>query len=138
MIFVLGLLGCLHGGVQTWSEEGTATLRRPLSSPSGEYIAIPMRNRCTMVVLVTDPQRAFVHATDQTFHCVGGIAVTWDNADRLWVYSGDTGYLHTWGVVDGGKWERLNNEELPVPVAIRHAIERWSPPDHPDTHPRSP
>ena len=85
-----------------------------------------MRNHCTTVVLVTDHHREFQYATNQTFHCVGGIAVTWDDKDRLWVYSGDTGYLYTWEAV-GSEWGRLDNTELPVPEVIEHAIKRWSP-----------
>lgn len=137
ILAVAGFLALVFGGFAFFSASGgdnpnLATQSRPLSSPSGRYVLhvlpashprepdvayqrfqIQRKDAPTGETPVLSPAEIF-RARDTTYFL-------WDDADRVWVYSGDIGTFY-WEQDTGGMWRKHTHGKdgtAPVPPLLK-------------------
>ncbi len=100
-----------------------AAIGHPASSPSGKYILHIMTAGDSKPVALLFEIRAengeLVFRSDEVFYARHTTYFLWDNADRVWVYSGDTGTFF-WEQ-KGGEWKKYCyvDEDVAAPLFLK-------------------
>lgn len=106
--------------------EEVATLNRPAKSPSGIYylhVVIPDKdNPEELGFEIKDiDNNIVVYRSDKTFNDRHTTFFLWDDKDRIWVYSGDTGTFFWEERNTKGRWTQFTyvKENVPAPQFLK-------------------
>jgi hypothetical protein len=111
-----------------------ATPGPPVASPSGKYVLIVRRT-----IVEGDPHLTFElrapgagEAVAPLFQAADAYSdfhttfFLWDDADRVWVYSGDVGTFF-WERGDDGEWRKsaMVDRDVPAPPLLKKLRPKW-------------
>ncbi len=120
---LLVLPGVCYGGDDFAISSEVAAIEHPASSPSGKYILHVMAARNSKPVALFFEIRAkngeLVFRSTDLFYAHHMTYFLWDNADRVWVYSGDVGTFF-WEQ-KGGEWKKYSyvDEDVAAPLFLK-------------------
>ncbi len=110
-----------------------ANQQQPLLSPSGLYrLTVPIEERVWRVTIATHEGDLLYQDTEADF--VGNLNVywLWDEQERVWLYSSDTGAVFFWELQDGawvktlwgyGREREINRDLVPPPALYPSYVE---------------
>ncbi|MBN2006526.1 MAG: hypothetical protein JXA21_24455 [Anaerolineae bacterium] len=121
------LLGIFAAGCAATGRAAPVNQRQPSRSPDGQYVlTVPVAGNAagheTWQVTISDPDgNELYRDVDSEF--VGNLNVywIWDDANRVWLYSSDTGAVYYWEMQNGNwvktKWgcDELCRADTPTP-----------------------
>ena len=135
LVWLCSLVTMLFAGCSRPSDEQyLATRRNPARSPSGKFLlrvtaGATERARFQTFEIeelgYTGPHRIF--SPTERFMSRHTTFFLWDDADRVWVYSGDVG-TYFWVRVTNNVWEKCiyaQNQHVPSPDFLKRKYPQW-------------